>query len=214
MLLDVDLEQLAARHSERGNRCTLLLLRDPRQESFGSIGIDAAGCVRRIGRRFDLGEERAAGLFVGVRVLASSIFETLPAADQFEDLSDWFAPLLAAGARDICGEVLDAERCSWEPVGTPAEYLRVNLNPPQLPFMDRTRFAEEARMEGSLVVGTRARIGEGAQLERVVVWDGESVPKGLRASDGVFAGGRFHDCRQGHRGSSAVSSSRGRGTTT
>jgi len=213
MLLDADLAGLAARHRERGDRCTLMLLRDPRQESFGSIGVDAEGCVRRIGSRFDLGGERAAGLFVGVRVLASRIFETLPPADQFEDLSDWFAPLLTAGARDIRSEVLDPRSCSWEPVGTPAEYLRVNLNPPRLPFMDRVRLAEGTRVEKSLVIGTRARIGEGARLERAVIWDGESVPEGLRASDGVFAGGRFHDCRQGRGGQRAVTSSRGRGGT-
>jgi hypothetical protein len=27
-----------------------------------------------------------------------------------------------------------------------------------------------------------------------VVWEGERVPAGLRASGGVFAGGRFHAC--------------------
>ena len=214
MLLNTDLAQLAARHRERGDRCTLLLVRDPRHQSFGSIGVDAEGCVRRIGNRFDLGGERAAGLFVGVRVLAPRSFETLPPTDRFEDLSDWFAPLLATGARDIRGEVLEAEQCSWEPVGTPAEYLRVNLSPPQLPFMDRIRSAEETRVEGSLVVGARARIDEGAQLERTVIWDGERVPGELRASDGVFAGGRFHDCRQGRGSQSTVSSSWGREDTT
>lgn len=214
MLLDTDLAQLADRHRRRGDRCTLLLRRDPRQTSFGSIGVDAEGCVRRIGSRFDLGGERAAGLFVGVRVLASRIFETLPTADRFEDLSDWFAPLLAAGERDIRGDLLEAGQCRWEPIGTPAEYLQVNLNPPELSFMDRTRLAEEARVEGSLVVGTRVRFGEGARLERAVVWEDESLPEGMQASDGVFAGGRFHDCSQARGDPGAVRSSRGRGETT
>jgi len=210
MLLDADLGELAARHRERGDRCTLLLLRDPRQERFGSIGVDAEACVRRIGTRFDLGGEHAAGLFVGVRVLASSLFDTLPEGDRFEDLSDWLAPLLADGARDIRGQLLDAEQCSWEPVGTPAEYLRVNLNPPQLSFMNRARPADEVPAKGKLVLGAGAQIGEGARLERVVVWDGERVPEGFRASDGVFAGGRFYACHEDRDPQSAVSSPAGR----
>ena len=34
----------------------------------------------------------------------------------------------------------------------------------------------------------------GARLTRAVVWDGETVPANLCASDGVFAGGSFHAC--------------------
>ena len=43
-------------------------------------------------------------------------------------------------------------------------------------------------------MGAGAELGAGARLERVVVWDGERVPPGFEARDGVFAGGRFHAC--------------------
>jgi len=42
------------------------------------------------------------------------------------------------------------------------------------------------------VIGAGAELGPGVQLRRAVVWDGEQVPAGLDASDGVFAGGVFH----------------------
>ena len=101
MLLDLDLTKFAARHRERGNLATLALRTDPRSRRFGTIGIDRDGCLRRIGNRFDLGGERAKGLFMGVRAIASRAFDDLPERDVFEDLLDWMAPLLARGDRDI-----------------------------------------------------------------------------------------------------------------
>ncbi|MCG8592221.1 MAG: NDP-sugar synthase [Proteobacteria bacterium] len=203
MLLDVDLTGLVSRHTQAEARATLLLRQDARAQSFGTIGVDAAGAVRRIASRFDLGREAAAGVFVGVRVLASRVFDSLPEREEFEDLSDWLAPLLSAGARDIRGEIATPEACTWEPVGTPLEYLQANLAPPPLSFMDSDPLAEKygVRFETGLVVGAGATLAEGVQLERCVVWDGERVPAGVKAADGVFAGGRFHSClpRRGER---------------
>jgi len=196
MLLDLDLGALVAEHRDRGRRVTLALRDDPRAERFGTIGCDADGRLRRIGRRFDLGGETRAGVFVSVRVLAGHAFDTLPERECFEDLSDWLAPLVAAGADDIGGRLYDPQQCTWEPVGTPAEYLDANLAPPRLSYLDLDALAMRSgvRLEPGLVVGAGARLGEGASLERAVVWDGERVPPRLHARDGVFAGGVFHRC--------------------
>ena len=63
----------------------------------------------------------------------------------------------------------------------------------------------------SLVVGaavaSRGEAGRfegmapGAQLERAVIWDGERVGANVSGRDGVFAGGRFHACRDPRSGS-------------
>ena len=45
------------------------------------------------------------------------------------------------------------------------------------------------------MLGAGAQIEAGAQLRRAVVWENESVPAQLKASDGVFAGGEFRSCR-------------------
>jgi hypothetical protein len=87
----------------------------------------------------------------------------------------------------------------WEPVGTPAEYLAVNLHPPALSFLDPDRRAvrEGTRFENGLVIGSGAELTPGARLQRAVVWDDERVPGDVSACDGVFAGGRFHSCLEG-----------------
>lgn len=194
MLLDVDLGALVREHRERGDAWTLLLRDDPRGESFGTIGIDPAGRIRRIGRRFDLGGEQRAGLYAHVTIVAARAFDTMPDADAFEHLRGWLAPELAAGATDIRGALLGPAACTWEPVGTPAEYLAANLAPPALSYLDPDASARAAgaRIEPGLVIGAGAEIGAGARLEDVVVWDGERVPAGSRLRRGVFAGGRFH----------------------
>jgi hypothetical protein len=81
-------------------------------------------------------------------------------------------------------------------VGSPAEYLRANLRPTRLSYLDADALArrEGTRFEDELVIGAGATIGAGARLRRAVVWSEERVPDGLEASDGVFAGGCFHPC--------------------
>ena len=196
MLLDLDLAAFARAHQESGNRASLALRNDPRAALFGTIGTDEAGCLRRIGDRFELPGETQSGVFVGVRAFSARAFESLPDREVFEDLADWLAPEVAYGARDIQALRLAAEKCTWEPVGTPEEYLHVNLHPPSLPFLDaeaRAR-ANGTRIEPDLIVGARSLIGSGARLERCVVWEDEVVPADASARDAVFAGGRFHPC--------------------
>jgi NDP-sugar pyrophosphorylase family protein len=194
MICDFDLHGFVAAHRARGDAATLVLREDPRAERFGTIGVDAAGCVRRIARRFDLGGESGAGVYVNVTAVSPRAFDWLPDRDVFSHLDDWLAPPLARGARDVRGALLPAATCRWEPVGTPGEYLAVNLAPQRLSYFDadaRAR-AAGARLEPELVVGPGATLGRDVALRRVVVWDGETVPDGTRAQDGVFAGGVFH----------------------
>lgn len=197
MLLDCDLAGLVARHRDREADTTLVLRDDPRAARFGTVGLDSEDCVRRIGSRRDLGGETRSGIFIGARIFAARAFDSLPDRDDFEDLSDWLMPRLAAGARDIRGIRLSPDECLWEPVGTPEEYLRVNLDPPRLSYLDpeAALLRTGTRLEGDVVLGRGSRLEIGAQLERSVVWDGESVPSGVKGCDGVFACGTFHSCK-------------------
>ncbi|UCE87675.1 MAG: nucleotidyltransferase family protein, partial [Deltaproteobacteria bacterium] len=103
MILDADLPALVRTHRERGDAVTMLLIQDERMERFGSVGVDAAGCVRRIARRFDLGGETRAGLYAWANVVSARALDALPDRDVSNHFDDWLAPRLAAGARDIRG---------------------------------------------------------------------------------------------------------------
>ena len=191
MWIDADLTALVAGHRSRGDAITMLLREDARVAEFGSVGVDAEGRVRRIGSRFDLGGEQRAGIYTWVNAVSPRAFDALPDQRIFSHFDGWIWPLLADGARDIRGVF---EPCLWEPVGTPQEYLDANLNPPRLSFLDVDTHARArgVRFEASCVIGAGATIEPGASLDRVVVWDNEHVPAGVRAESGVFAGGHFH----------------------
>lgn len=154
--------------------------------------------MRRIAESFDLGNEHAAGVFTGVRAFSRRALETLPDRDNFEDLRDWLVPILSEGKESITAELLQQDQCTWEPVGTPDEYMRANFQAPTLPFFDHRQHAQQrgVTLTDEVVIGAGATVESGAQLSHCIVWDGETVPRNTKAEDGVFANGQFHSCKE------------------
>jgi mannose-1-phosphate guanylyltransferase len=209
MLLDVPLRELFERHLASGRHATLLLRRDSRDEDFGTIGVDSNGNVNRIGKDRLAGVVRVGGdgeadrgLFTGVRFFSRDVLDHWPCdapEDVFEDLRDWLIPGIETRGERVGAELVNAEASVWEPVGTPAEYLRVNLSPPILPTLGGSAEAWGGEIDvvgknEDVIVSRKAFVPTDAVLERCVVWNGEQVPAGFRGSDGVFAGGAFQSC--------------------
>jgi NDP-sugar pyrophosphorylase family protein len=194
MLLDADLGSLVALHRSRKDAITLLLKEDPRAPRFGTLGVDAEGRLRRIADRVDLGGEVRAGVWPWVAVVSARAFEAMPDRDVFVFLDDWAGAMLRQGSDGVRAEVAGPGSITWEPVGRLDEYLSVNLTPHELAYLDADALArsEGTRFGPEGVIGAGAVLGEGARLRRAVVWEGERVPAGLHAEDGIFAGGAFH----------------------
>jgi NDP-sugar pyrophosphorylase family protein len=209
MLLDIDIAQLLSRHRASGRDVSLVLREDSRGDDFGTIGIDERGQLTRIGKQelsrasqpLDDPIEREArqGLFTGVRFFSRSALVGWPDEEAFEDLRDWLAPRVEKGLASVGAEIVELAESVWEPVGTPDEYLRVNLTPPSLPSLG----GDVAVWTGSVlplgptrssIVARSASVPADADLKRCVVWDGERVPAGFEGQDGVFAGQAFHPC--------------------
>jgi NDP-sugar pyrophosphorylase family protein len=218
MLLDLDLTSLLARHRASDWDVTLILRADARGEAFGTIGLDDAGHVTRIGRRAitatprsGLGPETQEGLFTSVRLFSAGALrdwphltplsetKASPDALPFEDLRDWLLPRVEAGSLALGADVVSPSTSVWEPVGTPAEYLRVNFSPPTLPSFgsDPKAWRGDVRVGTAAspgVFATAAELPDDAVLDRCVVWEDAKVPAGFHGRDGVFAGDTFHSC--------------------
>jgi NDP-sugar pyrophosphorylase family protein len=206
MLLDMDLTMLLECHRASGRDATLVLRDDRRGADFGTIGVDERGGVTRIGRRpltpapnGSSREEVQRGLFTSVRFFRREALDTWPSepARSFEDLRDWLAPGAESGHIRLGAEIVAPDASVWEPVGTPSEYLNVNLHPPDLPSLggDAERWrgdVEPVIWRAGRVVSRSAEVPRDVQLDRVVVWDGERLPRGFSGRDGVYAGGGFH----------------------
>lgn len=193
MLVDFDLAPVIARHQDARRRATLVLRDDPRMDRFGSIGIDDQGCIRRIATRQNWGGETRAGLYTSVNLFSPTAFDSLPDLEHFRHLDGWLAKDIDAGAEDIHGDLVKADAMLWEPVGTLAEYLQANLARPALRYWDgdREAIARGTRFRGNLILGAGAQLGEGARLERAVVWDGERVVSRKTGSRVIVAGGEM-----------------------
>lgn len=212
MLLDIPLREHFERHLASGRHATLLLRKDARCQDFGTIGIDTCGNVSRIGptrihpasseARATGGGETSQGLFTGVRFFSREVLDNWPlfgTENAFEDLRDWLIPGIETRGEQVGAEILDAESSVWEPVGTPAELLRVNLMAPVLPTLGGSaeHWGGEVDIIGKnqdVIVSRHASVPASALLERCVVWDGERVPSNFRGHDGIFAGGAFRSC--------------------
>jgi len=214
MLLDMDLSDLLARHRASGRDVSLILREDSRGTHFGTIGLDASGQLTRIGKRDitrpaapigtarqEAHRETRRGLFTGVRFFSRAALTGWPANESaFEDLRDWLAPRIESGEASVGAEIVDRATSVWEPVGTPDEYLDVNLSPPNLPSLGGEASAWGGdvlpwQSESGSVIARTAIVSADARLERCVVWDREQVPAGFRGRDGVYAGNTFHPCR-------------------
>ncbi len=192
---------LQANHRASGRDVTLLLRRDPREATFGSVGIDAGGGICRIGRHPvaapNVRAEHARGLFTGVRIFQRDVLRAWPRGDVFEDLRDWLMPRAERGEIRLGAEIDETATNVWEPVGTPEEYLAVNLRPPALPRLGGAAKVWEGAIEVTgdardVVAARSVRIPGDARLARCVVWDDARVPPGVRARDGVFGARGFH----------------------
>jgi NDP-sugar pyrophosphorylase family protein len=208
MLLDVDLTALHARHQASGHDVTLVLRDDPRVATFGSIGLRPDGRVQRIGERDHVTppdeagpQESQAGLFTSLRFIRR---ETLtgwppPPDTAFEDLRDWLLPRAGQDLLRLGGCLLPTGGTVWEPVGTPEEYLAVNLDPPTLASLGGPPSVWSAPLQTDrgldCVIAMDAHVPADADLERCVVWEQERLPSGFRGRNGVYAGGRFHACK-------------------
>ena len=194
MLLDFDLTGVISRHIEREDLATLVVLEDSRVDRFGSIGVGKGGAVRRIASSLDLGGESAAGLFTGVRVFSREALEAFPEERVFEDLRDFALPALERGSERIRAELYSGAECTWEPVGTTAEYLHANMHTPRLSYLDLDDRARRGgvRFEGDNILGRDSAVAAGARLERCIVFEGEHVDSGCVARDAALAGGRVH----------------------
>jgi NDP-sugar pyrophosphorylase family protein len=224
MLIDLDLPALVDRHRASGRDVTLVLRRDRREGEFGSVGVDAVGRICRIGRHSlaetarkdadlaqastrrtpgaanDPGIEQGCGLFTSVRFFEREAIGDWPPVAVFEDLRDWLMPRAAHGEIALGAEIVDERDSVWEPVGTPAEYLEVNIRPPALPSLGGPASAWQGPIhilgaKGDVIADRSVRIPGDARLERCVVWDDACLPAGARGREGVYGRLGFHPVR-------------------
>jgi len=202
MCIDLDVEDLARAHERSGSMATLLLRDDPRNRQFGTIGYAKDGGVCRITDSIEAKAEAGCGLFTGVHMMESAIFEHMPQQPEFDIIRELYLPWMRAGER--IGTRLQARSATWWPVGCPGELLDANLAAlaqkleARRAQPDAVIAAEDAVLEGEVrgpawlgagvrieadacvgprvVIGAQARVQSGARLEESLLLPGALLP--------------------------------------
>lgn len=199
-LTDIDLRRLLAFHRERGALATIGLVHAEDVTQFGVVVLDDRGRIVEFQEKPAAGTERSHLVNTGIYVFEPEIFDRIPAGEFF-DFGRQVFPGLQAEAAPFYG--LEMTGAYWRDIGTPGEYREASADvlagriapagvrrtgvPPS------ARVAPDARIEGDVRVGERAsigagarivgpsvigddvRVGDGAVLERAIVWDRATI---------------------------------------
>ncbi|MEK7232581.1 MAG: NDP-sugar synthase [Elusimicrobiota bacterium] len=184
-------------HRARRAEISIALTRVKDPTLYGLVITDEKGMVRRFLEKPSWDEVVSNSINAGAYLFEPSVFTHLPQGKPYSLERGLFPERLAAGAR-IAGYVAPGY---WIDIGSVEMYLQVHLDllqgrtpfrpgPRARPFKNAdgarvtagagTKAAPFVRFSGSVSLGSKVRIGRGAQLTDCVVLDGASIGDGAR----------------------------------
>jgi mannose-1-phosphate guanylyltransferase len=194
---DFDLRAIYQAHVRAGVQATLVMHDYPR---FNCVAVTKDGMVAGFtpedDRSVNAGRQLA---FTGVHVAEPALLATIEVG-VFSSIIDCYADCLRRGGAI---QALVVEKHYWTDMGTPADYLDLHarllktstgqplsadLGQDPSPFYvgQDVQLGAGTEFLDWVAVGSRARIGVGARLERVVVWDGAIVEPGRIIKDAII----------------------------
>jgi mannose-1-phosphate guanylyltransferase len=209
-LTDADLAALVAFHKERNALATIGLVACEEVDQYGVVITDADGRIVEFQEKPEKGTERSKLVNTGIYVFEPEIFTHIP-ANTFYDFGKQVFPALQAANAEFYGMQLPGTY--WRDIGTLPEYRAatsdVLAGRIQLPGARATGipaslhgrsdvqiegdvrvgsdvvFGERVRIVGPAVIGDRTHIGNGATVERSIVWDDVRVGPRVRIVDSI-----------------------------
>ncbi len=185
---NIDPRWVLAGHRRNGGPVTLVLHDYPR---FNQVAVNADLTIRSFGRQTDdhSGQRLA---FTGIHVVEPEILRRLPASG-FADIISCYEGLIQD---QIPVHGLVARQHFWSDIGTPMDYLDLHglllgqrrphrAGQPALLVDQTATVGSGVSLKDWVCIGAGARIGQNAELTRVVVWEGAQVEPGAKLSDAI-----------------------------
>ncbi len=185
----IDFLEFYRRHVRNGHAVTLAMHDFPR---FNSVKVEAGKIVR-----FAESVDATALAFTGLHLIDPAVLRDI-ADNGFSCIIDHYRKLLARGVEIACHRT---DGCYWTDMGTPEDYLALHaglltetipswqeIGPVDRPYClaDRVELGVKVKMKGWASIGN-ARIGDGSQLERVVIWDKVTIPHSSHLVDTIVS---------------------------
>jgi mannose-1-phosphate guanylyltransferase len=182
---DLDLGWICRQHGDSGAAATLVLHDCPR---FNGVEVAPDGRILGFGNPSPRAGNRLLA-FTGIQVLDPAILELIPPG-VCASIIDCYRRVIRQGGTV---QALVAKDHFWTDMGTPADYLALHAALLKGGSRSSPFFVEEGavlgagvRLEDWAAIGAGARIGAGASLTRVVVWDGAEVSPGSHHADTII----------------------------
>ncbi|MEA2083561.1 MAG: sugar phosphate nucleotidyltransferase [Thermodesulfobacteriota bacterium] len=196
---NIDYSQVYEHHIASGHPVTLVLHDCPR---FNNVSVTEEGRILGFGSalrdgagRHKHSDEVKELAFTGIHVINPEILEQIPLGS-FYNIIDRYRALISRG-HTVQGLVVKDH--FWTDMGTPADYLNLhaalltgkNLKTAESvtgnPFFISSDaiMGSEVGLNDWVSIGADAKVGKGATLTRVVVWDGAEVAPGAVLSDTI-----------------------------
>jgi len=182
---NIDLLGVYDAHLRSGARATLVLHDYPR---FNNVSVSGERILGFDGNEAEKGRRLA---FTGIHVLDPALLAVIP-REKFFNIIDCYRYWIKKGAF-VRAQVV---KNNWTDIGTPADYL--TLHGSLLAERERkghgsfnvgadVGMGPDVELSDWVSIGSRAEIGKGARLTRVVVWDGAKVAEQAVLSDTIVA---------------------------
>jgi NDP-sugar pyrophosphorylase family protein len=186
-LFTPDIPMVLELHKKQTGLATLLVREDPDSDTYGTVGLDKKGQIRKLVWAGDEGQVVKNYMFTGVHILEPDIAMHLP--DQGCIVRKTYIPMLDQGLA-LNGVPADGYFCD---LGTPERFLQANID---LVTGQRTITGYHAEKSGIYVgkhvtLGKNCRLGPGAivcdhaviaediSIERAVVFAGAKVNRSI-----------------------------------
>lgn len=190
----LDFSLIYSQHCENGSQVTMVTHDYPR---FNNVSVNKQEEIISFNpkRRIDRNEKMLA--YTGIQVINPEVLELIPAG-AFSCILDCYRAWRKKGGIIKSMQVKDH---FWTDIGTLNDYLDLHGGlitgripaGPELAGITENKFlvaadaamADDVRLADWICVGAGAKIGSGARLSRVVVWDGAEVAPGAKLSDTI-----------------------------
>lgn len=176
---DIDLQHLYACHCSNSYKVTMAMHDLPR---FNTVTVEE----ERI-RSFAPDSRGTKRAFTGIHVVDKEVLALIPASG-FYHIIDLYEQLAAAGKVGMHR----VDHCFWQDIGTPADYLGLHgrlltdsKGRQTWTIASSAMVAADAELTGWGAIGANAIIGQGAQVQRSVVWDHAVIPPGAVVQDAI-----------------------------
>jgi NDP-sugar pyrophosphorylase family protein len=220
-LTDLRLDALVDFHRKRGALATIALVQAEDVSHYGVVVVDDAGRIVEFQEKPARGTEKSHLVNTGIYVFEPEIFKLIPAGE-FYDFGKQVFPQLQSEKAAFYG--LELHGAYWCDIGTPGEYRRATNDvlsgkvrlpgarakgiPPDAKLGDdvlisgdvrigaRAKLGNGVRVIGPSVIGDAVFIGDGAVVERSIVWDRVTIGQHAHIVDSIVGVG--YEVAPGH----------------